>query len=116
MFVFLYFLWFIFFIIYIENPGKGASIEGLLVVNDEFYVFDFKGIRPGITVNNDVYRIHKNLKKETEFKLLIQIPIKDIYILPNTEGQLNWNEKSIDEGVFTFKYKIIEKTKNLSYK
>lgn len=104
------------FIICIENPGKGASIEGLLVVNDEFYVFDFKGIRPGITVNNDVYRIHKNLKKETEFKLLIQIPIKDIYILPNTEGQLNWNEKSIDEGVFTFKYKIIEKTKNLSYK
>ena len=104
------------FIICIENPGKGASIEASLDISDEFYVFYFKGIRPGFTVNNEVYRIHKNLKKENEFDFHIQIPIKDLYILPNEEQQLNWNEKCVNEGIFTFKYKIIEKSKNLSFK
>lgn len=100
------------FIICIENPGKGANIDGSLHISDEYFILNFKGIRPGFNINNDIYRIHKNLKKEKEFNLYIQIPIKDVYILPNYKNQLNYNEKSVNDGIFTFKYKIMEKSNN----
>ena len=42
-----------------------------------------------------------------EFKFFFTIPFKDITIRTNKEGKLNFFERSNKDGIFRFKYHII---------
>ena len=53
--------------------------------------------------------IKKNIPKESKVRTSIHLPAKDIYLLPNDDGDLNFFEKSKTDGIFTFKYKILQK-------
>ena len=97
------------FIIGIELPGEGADIKAKLNRSDEFYIFGFKGTKPGSinkTKNNEKPIINKNLKKDINFDFEIRIPLKDIDILPNNKGKMNYNERTNKNGVFIYKYNI----------
>ena len=96
------------FIIGVELPGEGASIKTKLQRSEDFYVFDFKGKRPGSkNENNKNSKINKNLRDEINFNFIIRIPLKDIDILPNKIGNLNYNDKLENQnGVTIFKYNL----------
>lgn len=103
------------FIICVELPGEGSDIKTKLERSEEYYIFDFKGTKPGSqNKNNDNSKINKNLRKDTAFNFFIRIPLKDINILPNEKGKLNYCEKINKNGVFIFKYKIID-DKDIDY-
>lgn len=94
------------FIVCIEFPGKNAEIESRLERGDEFYLFDFKGKKPDYEDSNKAPRIKKNMNKGNVFNFSIRIPLKDLTIFPNSRGSLNWETKTPNEGIFTFKYRI----------
>ena len=95
------------FNICLENPGKGAEIEGKeIIYGGEFFTLEFNAIKPGIKEEFDNDKLHKNMKKETKISFNIHVPINKIYFLPNKESKLNYFEKSQKDGIFTFKYNI----------
>ena len=96
-----------YFNICIELPGEGADIKTKLERSNDFYIFDFKGTRPGTEENNnEEHKIKKNLVKPSEIKLYIRIPLGEINILQNKKGKLNYDEKIVKNGIFKFKYLI----------
>ena len=98
------------FNICLENPGRGTDIEGKEIERPgEFYTFEFTAIKPGLNENNLNKMIKKNIPKESKVRTSIHLPAKDIYLLPNDDGDLNFFEKSKADGIFTFKYKILQK-------
>ena len=95
-------------IINVELPGPDASIQSKINHEEGFYIFDFIGQKSGDNSNKEEKHIlSKNLKEKTDFKFLIYISKKDITILPNDKGKIQFYEKSYDKGIFTFKYHIL---------
>ena len=96
-----------YFYICIELPGEGADIKTKLERSNDFYIFDFKGTRPGTEENkNEEHKIKKNLVGQSGVGLCVRIPLGEINILQNKKGKLNYDEKIVKNGIFTFKYLI----------
>ena len=96
-----------YFFICIEVPGEGAELKTKYERSDLYYIFSFKGIKPGTNEKeNEVHKFIKNTRKASEIKLYIRIPLKSMVILPNSKGKTNYEEKDFKDGVFTFKYLI----------
>jgi len=96
-------------IINVELPGPNPSITSAILKDDEFYNFSFKGEKSGNTSDSkEKHLLSKNLKDKTPFKFSILIPKKEITILPNDKGKIQFYEKSEknEQGLFTFKYHI----------
>ena len=96
-------------IINVELPGPNPSIKTKMISEGEFYIFSFTGEKSGNTSDNkEKHILSKNLKDKVPFKFSILIPKKDITILPNDKGKLQFYERSEqnDQGIFTFKYHI----------
>ena len=96
-------------IINVELPGPNSSIKTKINNEGEFYIFRFIGEKSGNTSDNkEKHILSKNLKDKMPFKFSILIPKKDITILPNDKGKLQYYERSEqnDQGIFTFKYHI----------
>ena len=97
------------FVITVELPGPNPSIKSKIDAQREFYNFIFQGEKSGNTSDNKEERIlSKNLKDKTPFKFSIMISKKDITILPNDKGNIQFYERSMknEQGLFTFKYHI----------
>ena len=96
-------------IINIELPGPNPSIKSKIINEDEYYIFCFIGEKSSnITDKIERYIISKNLRDKIPFKFYIYISKKDIIILPNDRGKIQFYERSKrnDQGLFTFKYHI----------
>ena len=95
-------------IINIEVPGENADIKTRLQKVNEFYRFEFKGIKP---YDEEIIKKEPNvksvLKNKFEFEFSIYISFKDLTIGLNEKGNLNFYEKSKKDGIYTFKYHII---------
>ena len=105
-------------IINIELPGPNPEIGSKIDQEGEFYKINFKGKKPSDTSNSEeVHTISKNLKKQIPFEFSILISKKDITILPNDKGKIQWysrTEKN-ENGIFTFKYRILGDFSNDDY-
>ena len=105
-------------IINIELPGPNPEIGSKIDQEGEFYKINFKGKKPSDTSNSEeVHTISKNLKKQIPFEFSILISKKDITILPNDKGKIQWysrTEKNVN-GIFTFKYRILGDSSNDDY-
>ena len=97
-------------IINVELPGPNPSIKTKMINEGEYYIFSFAGEKSGNTSDSkEKHIISKNLKDKLPFKFTILISKKDITILPNDKGKLQFYERSEknDQGIFTFKYHIV---------
>ena len=95
-------------IIKVELPGEGAQLKTKMQKADEYYKFLFDGEKPcEEDIITEKHKIKENLKNKYSFKFNIYIPIKDITIGCNDKGIRNFYEKSIKDGIFTFKYHLI---------
>jgi len=95
-------------IINVEVPGEGADLKSRMVKGEEFYTFYFKGMKPcDESVIKDEHKIKENIRNQYAFNFILYISIKDIVIDLNDEGKLNFYEKKIKNGIFTFKYHLI---------
>ena len=95
-------------VIDIEVPGQNAKVKTKVEKKEDFYIFLFIGTKPyDQSVKDKKHRVHSNLKDELEFKFFFSIPFKDITIGTNKEGKLNFFERSNKDGIFRFKYHVI---------
>ena len=105
-------------IINVELPGPNSEITSKISSEGEFYNFGFKGKKSGDNSDSkEKHLISKNLKKPTEFKFSIRISKKDITILPNEKGKIQFYSKTETNvnGIFTFKYHIADPNSNDDY-
>ena len=96
-------------VINVELPGPNPSIKTKIIDGGELYNFSFNGEKSGnISDSNEKHLLSKNLKDKTPFKFSIFISKKDISILPNDKGKIQYYQRSEknDQGLFTFKYHI----------
>ena len=97
------------FIINVELPGPDPTIKTKIDTQGEFYNIIFQGEKSSNTSDNkEKHVLSKNLKDKTPFKFSIMISKKDITILPNDKGNIQFYERSEknEHGLFTFKYHI----------
>ena len=102
------------FYVNIELPGGGTMIPKI-EIGGPYYYFTYEGTKKGDEIiENDkkseskkLLRI-KNLRKNNNFKIVIQVPCSEMQIiLENGEDLEEAGECSNDgKGVYTFKYKI----------
>ena len=96
-------------VINVELPGPNPSIKTKIIDGGELYNFSFNGEKSGNTSDsNEKHILSKNLKDKTPFKFSIFMSKKDITILPNDKGKIQFYQRSEknDQGLFTFKYHI----------
>ena len=103
------------FYVNIELPGGGSMAPSIEIGGGNYY-FIYEGTKRGDEIiENDkksetkkLLRI-KNLRKNNNFKLVIQVPCSEMQILlENGEDLSEVGECSNDgKGVYTFKYKIV---------
>ena len=100
-------------IINVILPGKNSSIKSKLIPKGEFYTIIFVGKSSLETFDkNRNHLISNNMPDDLSFKFKITISKKDITILTNKDGNLQFYERSSKNefGIFTFKYNIAENT------
>ena len=100
-------------IINVILPGKNSSIKSKLISKGEFYTIIFVGKLSFETLDkNQKHLISENMPDDLSFRFKITISKKDITILTNKDGKLQFYERSSKNefGIFTFKYNIAENT------
>ena len=105
-------------IINVELPGPNPEIFSKIIIDGEFYKFNFKGKQSSDNSDiNEKHLISKNLKKQTPCEFCIRISMKDIHILPNEKSKLQFYYKSEtnEKGIFTFKYHIADNSSSDDY-
>ena len=106
------------FIINVELPGPDPTIKTKIDQEGELYNISFTGEKSGNTSDSkEKHILSKNLKDKKPFKFSIFISKKDITILPNDKGKIQFYERSEknDQGLFTFKYHIASMDGNDDY-
>ena len=96
-------------IINVELPGPNPTIKTKIENQGQVYNIIFQGEKSDNTSDKkEKHILSKNLKDKTPFKFSIIISKKDITILPNDKGCIQFYERSEknEQGLFTFKYYI----------
>ena len=98
------------FYVNIELPGGGSILDKIEIAGPNYY-FIYEGTKNGdAVIENDkkseskkLLKV-KNLRKNNNFKIVIQVPCSDMQILTDFEEGGEFSDGG--KGVYTFKYKI----------
>jgi hypothetical protein len=96
-------------IIKVELPGKGADLKVKTEKMGEFYNFTFVGEKPCDQLEIEKnHKIKSDLKKKMNVGFNIYISVKEITLGLNKNGKLSYYDKDIKDGIFTYKYHLID--------
>ena len=96
-------------IIIIELPGTNAEIKSKIGKDNDDYIFYFQGIKPGTDLDpKEKHTLSQNIKKAIKFEFNFRISSKDVIIVKNDKGKIQYYEKTNADGIYTFKYHIAE--------
>ena len=98
------------FYVNIELPGGGTIIDHIEIGGANYY-FTYEGTKNGdniiendkISESKKLIKV-KNLRKNNNFKIVIQVPCSDMQIVQDLDDDADFSDDG--KGVYTFKYKI----------